>query len=290
MKTAAPGTINSTATSATTTAQTEVSVWEKVLDSVLQFLDSPTESVQIFFSDYKRPALSLAVILGTIMTYRVLDSMLDAVDELPGLRGLFQLVGLFYVGRLAARRLFRAEERQRAIAELQETWGKIVGDRTPIEKKPAAQAISKPAEAYIESEANQTSDAVSEQADEEPDREPIEVTPMPEGVSQADLIRATSRQMSGAPEAADQRKMFAGVTGTVQVLIPLTGVIDVDALRAKLEKDLAKAEGEMKSLNGRLGNQGFVSKAPADVVQGARDALAEAEKQATLGKERLAML
>ncbi len=290
VKTAAPGTINSTATSATTTAQTEASVWEKVLDSVLQFLDQPTESVQIFFSDYKRPALSLAVILGTIMTYRVLDSMLDAVDELPGLRGLFQLVGLFYVGRLAARRLFRAEERQRAIAELQETWRKIVGDRTPIEKKPAAQAISKPAEAYIESEANQTSDAVSEQTDEEPDREPIEVTPMPEGVSQADLIRATSRQMSGAPEAADQRKMFAGVTGTVQVLIPLTGVIDVDALRAKLEKDLAKAEGEMKSLNGRLGNQGFVSKAPADVVQGARDALAEAEKQATLVKERLAML
>ena len=84
--------------------------------------------------------------------------------------------------------------------------------------------------------------------------------------------------------------MFAGVTGTVQILIPLTGVVDVDALRAKLEKDLTKAEGEMKSLNGRLGNQGFVSKAPADVVQGARDALAEAEKQATLVKERLAML
>nr|WP_228025041.1 hypothetical protein [cf. Phormidesmis sp. LEGE 11477] len=84
--------------------------------------------------------------------------------------------------------------------------------------------------------------------------------------------------------------MFAGVTGTVQVLIPLTGVVDVDALRAKLEKDLAKAEGEMKSLNGRLGNQGFVNQAPAEVVQGARDALAEAEKQATLVRERLAML
>ncbi|MGD1898432.1 MAG: hypothetical protein ACFB16_15930 [Phormidesmis sp.] len=84
--------------------------------------------------------------------------------------------------------------------------------------------------------------------------------------------------------------MFAGVTGTVQVLIPLTGVVDVDALRSKLEKDLGKAEGEMKSLNGRLGNQGVVSMAPAEVIQGARDALAEAEKQATLIRERLAML
>ncbi|NJM97455.1 MAG: hypothetical protein HC800_10030 [Phormidesmis sp. RL_2_1] len=84
--------------------------------------------------------------------------------------------------------------------------------------------------------------------------------------------------------------MFAGVTGTVQVLIPLTGVVDVEALQAKLEKDLSKAEGEIKSLSGRLSNQGFVAQAPADVVQGAKDALAEAEKQAELIRQRLAML
>ena len=53
---------------------------------------------------------------------------------------------------------------------------------------------------------------------------------------------------------------------------------------------MAKAEGEMKSLSGRLGNQGFVAKAPAAVVQGAKDALAEAEKQAEQLRERLAML
>ncbi len=68
------------------------------MDAVLQFLDRPTEYFQVFFSDYKRPALSLAVILGVVMTYRVLDSMLDAIDEV-GLRGLFQLVGLFYTVR-----------------------------------------------------------------------------------------------------------------------------------------------------------------------------------------------
>ncbi|MEL7512507.1 MAG: hypothetical protein AAGM27_10250, partial [Cyanobacteria bacterium J06554_3] len=86
----------------------------------------------------------------------------------------------------------------------------------------------------------------------------------------------------------EQKKMFSGVTGTVQVLIPVA--VDVAAMRAKLEKDLAKAEGEIKSLTGRLSNQGFVDKAPEAVVQGARDALAEAEKQAMLVRERLAML
>jgi len=43
---------------------------------------------------------------------------------------------------------------------------------------------------------------------------------------------------------------IAGVIGTVQVLIPLAGVVDVAALRAKLEKSLSKVEAEAKSLSG----------------------------------------
>ncbi|MEM9003596.1 MAG: valine--tRNA ligase [Cyanobacteria bacterium P01_F01_bin.86] len=94
------------------------------------------------------------------------------------------------------------------------------------------------------------------------------------------------------PEASapSSTKLFAGVIGTVQVLIPLVGLVDIDALKAKLEKDLAKVEGEIKSLSGRLNNPGFVAKAPEDVVKGARAALAEAQTQAEILKSRLAML
>ena len=109
-------------------------------------------------------------------------------------------------------------------------------------------------------------------------------------VDKLDVEAVDKKAVPAYDPAAEQRKMFAGVTGTVQVLIPLTGVVDVEALRAKLEKDLAKAEGEIKSLSGRLSNQGFVNQAPAEVVQGAQTALAEAEKQAKLVSERLAML
>jgi valyl-tRNA synthetase len=63
--------------------------------------------------------------------------------------------------------------------------------------------------------------------------------------------------------------------------------VDVDALRAKLEKDLGKVEAEANSLSGRLANQNFVSKAPEEVVQGAQAALAEAQKQAEILRDRL---
>jgi len=62
----------------------------------------------------------------------------------------------------------------------------------------------------------------------------------------------------------------------------------VDTLCAKGEKDLGKVEAEINSLSGRLSNSGFVDKAPAEVVQGACDALAEAEALAAILKSRLA--
>jgi len=80
---------------------------------------------------------------------------------------------------------------------------------------------------------------------------------------------------------------IAGVIGTVQVLIPLAGVVDLVALRGKLEKKLAKIEGEIKHTSARLTNQKFVEKADPQVVQVARDALAEAEKQAEILRDRL---
>lgn len=85
----------------------------------------------------------------------------------------------------------------------------------------------------------------------------------------------------------DYGQAIAGVIGTIQTLIPLTGIVDIAALRSKLEKNLAKVEAEVKSLSGRLSNQGFVNKAPAEIIQGAKEALAEAEKQAEILQERL---
>jgi valyl-tRNA synthetase len=54
-----------------------------------------------------------------------------------------------------------------------------------------------------------------------------------------DLAKVDQLSVTAALDAGTAgAKLFAGVTGTVQVLIPLAGVVDIAALRAKLEKDL----------------------------------------------------
>ncbi|MDB9377526.1 class I tRNA ligase family protein, partial [Nodularia sphaerocarpa] len=99
-------------------------------------------------------------------------------------------------------------------------------------------------------------------------------------------ILQTQLQQPQAPENA-----ISGVVGTVQVVIPLSGdVVDIATLRAKLEKTLNKVEAEAKSLSARLSNAKFVDKAPADVVEGVRESLTEAEKQAQILRDRLSSL
>ncbi|MGK7907050.1 MAG: valine--tRNA ligase, partial [Synechococcus sp.] len=86
------------------------------------------------------------------------------------------------------------------------------------------------------------------------------------------------------------KQVAAGVVGTIQVLMPLAGLVDIEALKAKLRKDLGKIEGEMKGINGRLNNPNFVNRAPADVVEANRQSLAELQKQAEILTARLEKL
>jgi valyl-tRNA synthetase len=101
-----------------------------------------------------------------------------------------------------------------------------------------------------------------------------------------DLAKVETLTITPALEQ-ELKTTMAGVVATVQVLMPLAGIVDVDALYAKLEKNLAKVEAEIKSLSARLANQNFVSKAPPEVVQGAKEAMDEAQKQAEILRDRL---
>ncbi|MEO6968109.1 MAG: valine--tRNA ligase [Rhodanobacteraceae bacterium] len=57
------------------------------------------------------------------------------------------------------------------------------------------------------------------------------------------------------------------VIGDMRVLIPLAGLIDLDAERARLKKEISRIESEKKKSEGKLGNANFVANAPAEVVE-----------------------
>ncbi|TNC81996.1 MAG: valine--tRNA ligase [Oleiphilus sp.] len=67
------------------------------------------------------------------------------------------------------------------------------------------------------------------------------------------------------------------LVGSMEVLVPMAGLIDVAAEVKRLNKELEKAEKEIKRLEGKLHNEKFVSNAPAEVVDKEKAKLAEAQ-------------
>jgi len=65
---------------------------------------------------------------------------------------------------------------------------------------------------------------------------------------------------------------------TLEVYLPLEGVIDMAAERARTTEEIARVEKSVAGLRGRLGNPGFTAKAPEAVVAKERERLTEYEE------------
>lgn len=71
---------------------------------------------------------------------------------------------------------------------------------------------------------------------------------------------------------------MTSLVDSMQLHIPMAGLIDKEAELKRLDKALQKAEQEQKRLSGKLSNENFVSKAPEAVIAKEREKLAEAEE------------
>ncbi|MDG1706808.1 MAG: valine--tRNA ligase [Porticoccaceae bacterium] len=67
------------------------------------------------------------------------------------------------------------------------------------------------------------------------------------------------------------------LAGDLEILVPMAGLIDVDAELARLDREIDKISIEVKKLSGKLSNAKFVDNAPAEVVAKERQKLEEFE-------------
>ncbi|WPZ02876.1 valine--tRNA ligase [Blastomonas marina] len=80
------------------------------------------------------------------------------------------------------------------------------------------------------------------------------------------VARLSAVHRTAAPAGASMQV----AAGSDAYIVPLEGLIDIDAEKARLTKALAASEKEAKALEGRLGNAKFVEKAKPEAVEKAR--------------------
>ncbi len=78
--------------------------------------------------------------------------------------------------------------------------------------------------------------------------------------------------------------------GGVEILVPMAGLIDVDAERTRLEKEIAKLDKGMKAVSGKLNNKKFMDNAPEAVVAKERDKAEQMSTALTALREKLEQL
>lgn len=80
------------------------------------------------------------------------------------------------------------------------------------------------------------------------------------------------------------------IVGELTLLVPLEGLVDMDAERTRLDKEIKRVEAEIGKCNGKLGNATFVQNAPAVVVEQERARLNDWTTQLTGLREQRAKI
>ena len=75
--------------------------------------------------------------------------------------------------------------------------------------------------------------------------------------------------------AGDPPPAAAGVVGELRLFVPLEGLVDLDAERTRLDKELKRVQGEIAKCRNKLASETFVQNAPAAVVEQERQRLVD---------------
>ena len=79
-------------------------------------------------------------------------------------------------------------------------------------------------------------------------------------------------------------------SGPIEIIVPLAGLVDLGEERRRLEKVLKALQGDIEKVERKLGDDKFMSRAPADVVQKEREKLERMQAEHATAQAGLARL
>jgi len=286
---------------------------DSIVGQSIRILFELPEVLGGFFKQYQKPLILTGLFFVAFLTIKCFVAALNAINELPLLPTIFELIGMGYSGWFVYRYLVKASQREELGKILQELKTEFIGSAeadknlempniySAVCQEPSSEIISiidpkLEADFELIIGAIRTVRNLRAEADIKPKVKVNAILQTQSSKEQQILQQGqTYIQELGKVEAltitekltGNEGQSIAGVVGTVQVFMPLAGVVDFVAFQTKLQKKLAKVEKEIQGLQRNLNNSNFVNRAEPEVVENTRNSLAEAEKQAEILQERL---
>lgn len=104
------------------------------------------------------------------------------------------------------------------------------------------------------------------------------------------LHTKTLEILADGVEVKEAQKSASAVMAGATVYVPLAELVDFDKETARLNKTLAKLDGEITRIDKKLGNPGFTKNAPAEVIEEQKQKRAGFVAEQAAAQERLAQL
>ena len=105
-----------------------------------------------------------------------------------------------------------------------------------------------------------------------------------------EFLARTDRPQLHAQLAQKPEQAMSLLAGSVEIYLPLSGLLDISKELERLDKEIAQAQQEILRLQGKLANEAFVTKAKPEVVEKEREKLVAQEERIGKLKERRAEL
>ncbi len=80
-----------------------------------------------FFQEYKRPLIALGLFFGLFLSIKLTLAVLEAINDVPVLAPLFELIGLLYSGWFVYRYLLKASNRSELADEMNALKDQVLG-------------------------------------------------------------------------------------------------------------------------------------------------------------------
>ncbi len=117
-----PGVMTTVTTTETTTSQ-----FQDIKDQVITILSELPAYLSNFFADYQRPLITVGLILAGGISIKVMLGVLGALNDVPLVAPVFELIGMGYTGWFVYRYLLKASDRQELLTEIDSLKEQVVG-------------------------------------------------------------------------------------------------------------------------------------------------------------------
>lgn len=101
--------------------------WREIGEKAYAFLATLPDYLGRFFSEYRKPLVTLGLIFGSIVSVKLTLALLSAINDVPLLEPAFELIGLVYTVWFVYRYLLKASSRQELGQEIDKLKAQVLG-------------------------------------------------------------------------------------------------------------------------------------------------------------------